>query len=225
MMMSHNNIEDDEENEANLDAKTKRRRQCFKHMGFYLILPVILGLVALMLLSVMVRASIDDTNNVDDINNADADADADDDGTSVSWFSPWRNVNLSELEVSSFNFLGEYNILLCLSWFVYFPMVVTILFSGILGCGGKVPVLGGRPYDKARVDQALRKGNRNHDQNENVDVEQQQQQQEQQQQQQRQHQEKEQNQDQDQDQEQEKPKEEQPPSSTYSPPPIEYAIV
>lgn len=47
----------------------------------------------------------------------------------------------------SFSFLSKYAIELSLTWFVYFPLVGTIIFSGILGCGGRLPVLGGRPRD------------------------------------------------------------------------------
>jgi hypothetical protein len=35
---------------------------------------------------------------------------------------------------------------LVLALFVYYPLVGTILFSGVVVCG-KIPVLGGRPYE------------------------------------------------------------------------------
>lgn len=47
---------------------------------------------------------------------------------------------------SSFDFLLSYSVELALALFIYYPIVGTILFSGILGCG-KVPILGGRPYE------------------------------------------------------------------------------
>ena len=50
----------------------------------------------------------------------------------------------------SFRFLLGYLVEFVLALFVYYPIAVTILFSGILGCGGRVPVLGGRPREVKR---------------------------------------------------------------------------
>jgi hypothetical protein len=50
---------------------------------------------------------------------------------------------------SSFDFLLSYVVELALALFVYNPLVGTILFSGFLGCG-KIPILGGRPYEVAQ---------------------------------------------------------------------------
>jgi len=47
-------------------------------------------------------------------------------------------------DAKSFSFILTYLIEQGLSWFVYYFIVVSLLFSGVLGCGC-VPVLGGRP--------------------------------------------------------------------------------
>ena len=47
---------------------------------------------------------------------------------------------------TTFGFLISYAIELALALFVYNPLVATVLFSGILGCG-RIPILGGRPYE------------------------------------------------------------------------------
>ena len=47
----------------------------------------------------------------------------------------------------SFKFLMGYLIEFVLAMFVYYPIAVTILFSGVLGCGGRIPILGGRPRE------------------------------------------------------------------------------
>lgn len=57
-----------------------------------------------------------------------------------------------------YTFLVKYVTELFLAWFVYFPLVTLVFFSGVLGCG-KLPVLGGRPRDKARVEQELAERN------------------------------------------------------------------
>lgn len=46
----------------------------------------------------------------------------------------------------AYSFLLSYVIELLLSLFVYYPLIFSLLFSGVLGCG-RVPILGGRPYE------------------------------------------------------------------------------
>jgi len=60
-------------------------------------------------------------------------------------------LNLSVESISEFTFVLSYLIEMVLSLFVYYPIGVVILFSGILSCGcsNKIPVLGGRPYEIA----------------------------------------------------------------------------
>eukprot|EP00977_Amphora_coffeiformis_P010904 scaffold2576_cov175-Amphora_coffeaeformis.AAC.8 len=64
---------------------------------------------------------------------------------------------------SSFDFLLSYGIELALALFIYYPVVGTVLFSGVLGCG-KVPILGGRPYEvmveKKRIERKRRRAER-----------------------------------------------------------------
>jgi hypothetical protein len=47
----------------------------------------------------------------------------------------------------SFRFLLGYLVEFVLALFVYYPIAVTILFSGVLGCDGRIPILGGRPRE------------------------------------------------------------------------------
>merc|ERR1719230_1266667 len=54
----------------------------------------------------------------------------------------WKTIS----NARRYNFLIEYSIELGLALFVYFPIIGTILFSGVLGCG-TVPFLGGRPKE------------------------------------------------------------------------------
>ena len=100
--------------------------------GSFMMIPVILALVGLATIVVLKRASGDETG-LEDYNNIQDDQ-----------FVSWNEIDGAQ----SFSFLLEYCLELGLAWFVYFPIVGTILFSGILGCNGKLPVLGGRPRDK-----------------------------------------------------------------------------
>lgn len=60
----------------------------------------------------------------------------------------------------SFRFLLGYLVEFLLAMFVYYPIAVTIIFSGVLGCRGRIPVLGGRPREiKKEMNYALNKKN------------------------------------------------------------------
>ena len=63
----------------------------------------------------------------------------------------WDNID----GVGSFFFLAKDSVELMMAWFFYFPVVGTIMFSGILGCG-RLPVLGGRPRDIRLVEEESR---------------------------------------------------------------------
>jgi hypothetical protein len=58
-------------------------------------------------------------------------------------------------KLGQFTFFVKYAVELFLSWFLYFPIFGTLMFSGILGCGGRLPILGGRPRDKKLIEQEL----------------------------------------------------------------------
>lgn len=57
------------------------------------------------------------------------------------------NIKLGQTdEASAYQFTIGYAVELVLALLVYYPLVGTILFTGVLVCG-KIPVLGGRPYE------------------------------------------------------------------------------
>ena len=49
-----------------------------------------------------------------------------------------------------FEFLLGYFVEFILAVFVYSPLILTVVFTGILGCDGRIPVLGGRPREVAK---------------------------------------------------------------------------
>ena len=150
-----NENENENEGEGSLESSRLARQDYLKNCGTYLLIPVIGVLLVLMTLGLLVRASFE--SNDDDMKqmNANYDDNIQYQSESVSWMSPWRNIQMDQLEVESFSFLAEYFILVSLTWFVYFPIAATILISGILGCNGRIPVLGGRPRDKKRIEKLL----------------------------------------------------------------------
>lgn len=58
-------------------------------------------------------------------------------------------LDLSVDNIWEFSFVLTYLVEMTLAFFVYYPIGGTILFSGVLSCGYMIPVLGGRPYEKA----------------------------------------------------------------------------
>lgn len=106
-----------------------------KDLGSYLMIPIVLALGALAGILVVIRASRRDSQ---------ADGTYTDDLAYTDIDGHWRRVD----GLQSFSFMADYAIELGLAWLVYFPVVGTIMFSGILGCRGTIPVLGGRPRDK-----------------------------------------------------------------------------
>lgn len=118
-------------------SQSKRFRDC----GSYALIPLILALLAFAAFLVLLRATEEGKEEDDD-----DDVVTDDDGINTNGLSDirirdWR----------SFAFLSKYAIEIALAWFIYFPLIGTILFSGILGCNGRLPILGGRPRDMRLV--------------------------------------------------------------------------
>ena len=71
-------------------------------------------------------------------------------GVSTNWHDP-----------ESFSFVLGFIVLQLLVWFVYYFIFAAILFSGILVCG-KVPIIGGRPYEMAEEKRQLEREKRKH---------------------------------------------------------------
>jgi len=69
----------------------------------------------------------------------------DDDETGGSFnIMPEDDVRLRVDSAQEFQFVLGFVVEMALSLILYYPIGVTILFSGILGCG-RIPILGGRP--------------------------------------------------------------------------------
>jgi len=71
-------------------------------------------------------------------------------GVSTNWHDP-----------ESFSFVLGFIVLQLLVWFVHYFIFAAILFSGILVCG-KVPIIGGRPYEMAEEKRQLEREKRKH---------------------------------------------------------------
>lgn len=105
-------------------------------LGSYLLIPFVLGLLGLAGYSSYLRVTSGNTSLEEEY---------EDDliGT------------LTEGKLGEYSFLIRFGVELLLAWFVFFPLVSTIFFSGLLGCN-RLPLLGGRPRDKRVLEEDLK---------------------------------------------------------------------
>jgi len=119
---------------------------CCPSLGKYMIRFFVLCTAAFCVLIIVLRVAINDEAE-DEPSNAD-------DGNA--------NQGLNIENLSEFSFVFNYFIEMTLAFFVYYPICVTTLLSGILSCGYAIPVVGGRPYEIAREERrnSRRQGDR-----------------------------------------------------------------
>jgi hypothetical protein len=115
-----------------------RSLQClgkYRWCGGYLVVFAVVLCTACASFAVVLRATLD--SNEQDVDLSDlGTAGINDD-----------NIKLGQTdEASAYEFMIGYAVELVLALIVYYPLVGTILFSGVLVCG-KIPILGGRPYE------------------------------------------------------------------------------
>jgi hypothetical protein len=108
----------------------------YKWCGTYVVVLLVVIFTAVASFVVVLRASLEEDDMVDagDLNSAGIV----DDSIDLS--------NGIDRDREKYRFLLSYTVELLLALLVYYPVVGTILFTGILGCG-RLPVLGGRPYE------------------------------------------------------------------------------
>lgn len=61
--------------------------------------------------------------------------------------SEWTLIYERQMQMSALDFLLSYGLELTFAFILYNPLIGFILFSGALGCCGRIPILGGRPYE------------------------------------------------------------------------------
>jgi hypothetical protein len=122
--------------------------QRYKKYGIALVVFTVLCLASVATLVVVLRAALQDEDDaaqdLQDLEDAAGLNTKNSNGTNSN--STTTNPFAEIEDKSDFQFLISYSVEMALALFVYYPIVMTILFSGILGCG-RIPVLGGRPYE------------------------------------------------------------------------------
>ena len=142
-------------------GKNRLSTRC-RDVGSYTLIPVILVLLAMAIYLVLLRASQEGDGQAEDNanNNNNNQQNGQNQGNNNNNNNYWWNggggatddavngVDVNQIQgLESFSFLQGYAMEVALAWCVYFPLLGTILFSGCLGCGGRLPLLGGRPRD------------------------------------------------------------------------------
>jgi hypothetical protein len=118
-----------------LPGRSLERLGKYRWCGSYFAVFAVVIITACASFAVVLRATLDDNEEDVDLSSLGT-AGLNDD-----------NIKLGQTQDrSAYEFLIGYGVELVLALFVYYPLIGTILFSGVVVCG-KIPVLGGRPYE------------------------------------------------------------------------------
>jgi hypothetical protein len=121
-----------------LPGRSLERLGKFRWCGSYIAVFFVIAFTACATFAVVLRATLDSNEENVDLTDLGTAGITDD------------NIKLGQTsDASAYEFMIGYAVELVLALIVYYPLVGTILFSGILVCG-KIPVLGGRPYEVSR---------------------------------------------------------------------------
>ncbi|CAJ1951964.1 unnamed protein product [Cylindrotheca closterium] len=123
-------------------------RACCPSFGKHLIRGVVLMIVVMTVLVIVMRIAIGNPET-DTLDDAAATSNVTD-SNGIDFFFTDEAWDFNVKGTEEFHFVLAYLVQMGLSLFVYYPVFATVLMSGVLGCNGKVPLLGGRPYEVAQ---------------------------------------------------------------------------
>lgn len=112
---------------------TEERLERFRSRGVLLVMLLVIIITALATFAIAVRSAVSELEKESEI----AESIGLTDEEIVLWQARDRN---------EFEFMIAYFVELVLNFFIYYPLIGTILFSGCLTCG-RYPTIGGRPYE------------------------------------------------------------------------------
>ena len=122
-------------------GRFESRGGCTANLGWYLTIFLVVAVFALATCIVLVRASMDEGQDtvplVSRVGNA-----------TLTWNATKEDIaeilDFNDMGLSDYSFLKGYAVEFAVSLFVYYPLMETVFFSGLLGCF-YLPFLGGRP--------------------------------------------------------------------------------
>jgi hypothetical protein len=141
------------------EGLTEKKLARYRSTGVVLVVLSVIVATALATFAVALRAAISSDDKTAEV--------VVDPNTVHSYGLSDDNVQLFQVDgANDFEFIIAYFIELVLNYFIYYPLVGTILFSGILTCG-RYGVFGGRPYEMKSAANLEENNNINHVTNHN----------------------------------------------------------
>eukprot|EP00526_Cylindrotheca_closterium_P014186 CAMPEP_0113651538 /NCGR_PEP_ID=MMETSP0017_2-20120614/27479_1 /TAXON_ID=2856 /ORGANISM="Cylindrotheca closterium" /LENGTH=338 /DNA_ID=CAMNT_0000564231 /DNA_START=591 /DNA_END=1607 /DNA_ORIENTATION=- /assembly_acc=CAM_ASM_000147 len=132
-------------------------RACCPSFGKHLIRGVVLMIIVMTVLVILMRIAIGNAGNdtLDDETTSPSKNATD--SNAIDFFFTEEAWDFSVEGTEEFHFVLAYLVQMGLSLFVYYPVFATVLMSGVLGCNGRLPLLGGRPYEVAQYKRKLQR--------------------------------------------------------------------
>lgn len=148
---------------SNISSQEKQKR--YQSTGTFLVMLSVVAVVAITTFVVALRKALDDNMSDTDIPNEATALETINHVTVYQTSSSGGNNSTVTLmaqvdSTQDFEFMIAYLIELALNFFIYYPIVGTLLFSGILVCG-KYETCGGRPYEIRMMEQEQQEQNTN----------------------------------------------------------------
>jgi hypothetical protein len=128
-----------QEGKAHKEEKLRR----YRSTGSFLVIISVIGVTALATFAVALRAALTTDDGVKAITSA---SDLEE-SSSLAYQQAHQQLLRVQVDgANDYEFIIAYLVELALTYVVYYPIVGTIFFSGILTCG-RYPLWGGRPYE------------------------------------------------------------------------------
>lgn len=128
------------------------RRACCPSFGKHLIRVLIFMIFVMAILILLMRVAISNTTDTASTNGStSAEGEEGEDTTNERDFDFFFTSEAWDFDLDNaedgFQFMLAYVVQMGLSLFIYYPLIGTILMSGVVGCCGRSPIFGGRPYE------------------------------------------------------------------------------
>lgn len=138
------------------------RRACCPSLGKHMVRALILVIFICAIFVLLMRVAINKQTAEDELQ---TDLSFEYFFTSEAW-----DFKLEDTE-DGFSIVFAYLVHMASSLFIFYPLIGTILLSGVLGCFGKLPYLGGRPYEMAQWEKKRQKLAKKHEKVEDWELE------------------------------------------------------
>jgi hypothetical protein len=142
------------------DSTSIRQPHSFQTCGNYIVIFITLSCTMITTFIILIRATMQAQSSSSSFNN---DTRMDDswhnnNETSSSFVvmdeDDQNDSHVIQIQnASQYQFLLSYMIELSIAYWIYYPLLISILFSGVLGGCGRIPILGGRPYEMKKYQQ------------------------------------------------------------------------